>query len=202
MRAGVVMESLRCLGRHGVDCVVLLKARRHDDRHRFSLWGAMHCSAFARSVAWAEQRRGLVGGRSGLHAQTATEQSGSRGGEFRADVEGLRAVAIFLVVLYHTHTGVTGGYVGVDVFFVISGFLITRQLVRELSANGKISLMGFYARRARRILPAAALTTMVTVVAAGLLLSPLPAMRVFSDARAAALWCERPFRGSGCRLLQ
>jgi peptidoglycan/LPS O-acetylase OafA/YrhL len=83
---------------------------------------------------------------------------------------------------------VPGGYVGVDVFFVISGFLITTQLVRELRETGRISLSGFYARRARRILPAATLTTIVTVIAAGVLLSPLAAIRVFGDARAAAVF--------------
>ncbi len=107
---------------------------------------------------------------------------------FRRDVEGLRAVAILLVVLYHAHLGIPGGYVGVDVFFVISGFLITSQLVRELKANGRISFAGFYARRVRRILPAATVTTIVTVIAAGILLSPLPAMRVFGDARSAAVF--------------
>ena len=107
---------------------------------------------------------------------------------FRPDVEGLRAVAVLLVVLYHCKAGIPGGYVGVDVFFVISGFLITNQLIRELTTTGKISLRGFYARRARRILPAATLTTIATVVASGLLLRPLPAVRVFSDARAAAIF--------------
>jgi peptidoglycan/LPS O-acetylase OafA/YrhL len=97
-------------------------------------------------------------------------------------------VAILLVVLYHCKAGVPGGYVGVDVFFVISGFLITSQLVRELIATGKISFRGFYARRARRILPAATLTTIVTVLVSGLLLSPLAASRVFGDARAAAVF--------------
>jgi peptidoglycan/LPS O-acetylase OafA/YrhL len=120
----------------------------------------------------------------GAGASTRT----TRGHGFRPDVEGLRAVAILLVVLYHAHLGVPGGYVGVDVFFVISGFLITSQLARELRANGRISFAGFYARRARRILPAATVTTIVTVVAAGILLSPLPAMRVFSDARSAAVF--------------
>jgi peptidoglycan/LPS O-acetylase OafA/YrhL len=107
---------------------------------------------------------------------------------FRPDVEGLRALAILLVVLYHCKAVVSGGYVGVDVFFVISGFLITSQLVRELRKTGRISFRGFYARRARRILPAATLTTIVTIVASGLLLSPLAAMRVFGDARAAAIF--------------
>jgi peptidoglycan/LPS O-acetylase OafA/YrhL len=108
--------------------------------------------------------------------------------DFRPDVEGLRAVAILLVVLYHCKAGVSGGYVGVDVFFVISGFLITSQLVRELRATGKLSFRGFYARRIRRILPAATLTTIVTVLVAGLVLSPLPAQRTFGDARAAAVF--------------
>jgi peptidoglycan/LPS O-acetylase OafA/YrhL len=107
---------------------------------------------------------------------------------FRPDVEGLRAVAIVLVVLYHCNTLVSGGYVGVDVFFVISGFLITSQLARELVKTGKISFRGFYARRARRILPAATLVTIVTVVVSAVLLSPLAAERVFSDARAATLF--------------
>ncbi|MGZ4229888.1 MAG: acyltransferase family protein [Solirubrobacteraceae bacterium] len=107
------------------------------------------------------------------------------GGEhhrFRRDVEGLRAVAILLVVLYHVHAGLApGGYVGVDVFFVISGFLITGQLVRELRTDGRISFMGFYARRARRILPAAVLTVIVTAVASAVLLEPLAAKRALDD---------------------
>ncbi len=108
---------------------------------------------------------------------------------FRRDVEGLRAVAILLVVLYHVNVHpFTGGYVGVDVFFVISGFLITGQLARELESEGKISFLAFYARRARRILPAATLVTISTVVASALLLTPLAARRVFSDAIAAVFF--------------
>ncbi len=114
--------------------------------------------------------------------------SPSRGGAgderhvFRPDVEGLRAVAIVLVVLYHAHAGLApGGYVGVDVFFVISGFLITGQLVRELRTAGRISFPGFYARRARRILPAALLTVVMTAVASALLLDPLAANRALHD---------------------
>ncbi len=101
---------------------------------------------------------------------------------FRPDVEGLRAVAIVLVVLYHVHAGLApGGYVGVDVFFVISGFLITGQLVREFRTNGRISLLAFFARRARRILPAALLTLIATAVASALLLNPLAANRALND---------------------
>jgi peptidoglycan/LPS O-acetylase OafA/YrhL len=105
---------------------------------------------------------------------------------FRPDVEGLRAVAILLVVLYHAHASLApGGYVGVDVFFVISGFLITGQLVRELRTDGRISFLAFYARRARRILPAAMLTVVVTAVASALLLNPLTAKRALADSLSA-----------------
>jgi peptidoglycan/LPS O-acetylase OafA/YrhL len=72
-------------------------------------------------------------------------------------------------VLYHAHVpGITGGYVGVDVFFVISGFLITGQLERELDCNGRISFLHFYGRRARRLLPPAALVVVVTILCARL----------------------------------
>jgi peptidoglycan/LPS O-acetylase OafA/YrhL len=115
----------------------------------------------------------------------------SEGGHhaFRRDVEGLRAVAILLVVLYHMRVRwLSGGYVGVDVFFVISGFLITRQLVRELQTTGRISLLAFYARRARRILPAATLVTVVTVMSSVALLNALAAQRVLADARSAVFF--------------
>ncbi len=86
--------------------------------------------------------------------------------KFRPDVQGLRAVAILLVLLFHADIpGVTGGYVGVDVFFVISGFVITGLLLRERESTGTTSILSFYGRRARRIIPAASLVIVVTVVA-------------------------------------
>lgn len=86
---------------------------------------------------------------------------------FRPDVEGLRAVAVILVVLYHAHVkALSGGFVGVDVFFVISGYLITGLLLREHARRRAISIVRFYARRVRRILPAAMLVIVATLVAA------------------------------------
>lgn len=89
----------------------------------------------------------------------------------RRDIEGLRAVAVGTVLLYHASSSLLpGGFVGVDVFFVISGFLITSLLLREAARDGRISLVDFYARRARRLLPAASLVLVVTALAGWALL--------------------------------
>jgi peptidoglycan/LPS O-acetylase OafA/YrhL len=82
----------------------------------------------------------------------------------RADIQGLRALAVVLVILFHADLPIPGGFLGVDVFFAISGFVITTMLVRELDATGRIGLGRFFARRARRLLPAAAV--MVVIVSA------------------------------------
>jgi peptidoglycan/LPS O-acetylase OafA/YrhL len=83
----------------------------------------------------------------------------------RGDIEGLRAVATFLVLPYHAGLMLfPGGFVGVDVFFVISGFVITGQLLKEVERSGRVSLIGFYARRAKRLLPAACLVLAATAV--------------------------------------
>jgi len=108
---------------------------------------------------------------------------------FRPDLEGLRAVAVALVLLYHARIGpFGGGYVGVDVFFVLSGFLITGLLIRELSGTGRVGFAAFYARRARRLLPASALTLAVTVIASALLLPPVRMPDVAGDTVAAGLY--------------
>lgn len=91
---------------------------------------------------------------------------------YRRDIDGLRAVAVIAVVLFHFGVpGVTGGFVGVDVFFVISGFLITSIICRELEA-GRFSFVDFWARRARRILPALVVMMFVSLVAGWFLLAP------------------------------
>ena len=76
---------------------------------------------------------------------------------YRSEIQGLRAVAIILVVLYHTGVLFNSGFIGVDVFFVISGYVIAASLRRELGSGENISIAGFYARRVRRLLPALAL---------------------------------------------
>ncbi|MGN8024959.1 acyltransferase family protein [Microbacterium sp. 22242] len=95
----------------------------------------------------------------------ATPTRSARKTLFRTDIQALRALAITLVVVTHIWpTRLSGGYVGVDVFFVISGFLITSHLTSELARTGRIRLAAFYARRIRRLLPAALLVLAVTVV--------------------------------------
>ncbi len=124
----------------------------------------------------------------------------SRGG-FRPDIEGLRAVAVLAVVLYHAGVpGLSGGYIGVDVFFVISGFLITGLLWREATTTNTIRMGRFYGARARRLLPAAATVAIATAIAAAVALPPLQARNVFLDGIASALYVGNywfALRGTG-----
>src|SRR5918997_2782773 len=105
--------------------------------------------------------------------------------ELRPEIQALRAVAVALVVVHHLWPeAAPGGYVGVDVFFAISGFLITALLIRELDATGRVSIAAFWARRARRILPAA-LTTLGFCAVATVLLVPITAWsQAFAEMRA------------------
>lgn len=107
---------------------------------------------------------------------------------YRGDIDGLRAVAVVLVVLYHAGVpGFSGGYVGVDVFFVISGFLITSALLRQ-GESGGVRVREFYAGRIRRLLPQS-MMVLVTTVALGLWLLPVSRSdELLLDARAALLW--------------
>lgn len=108
---------------------------------------------------------------------------------FRPDIEGLRAVAVVLVVLFHAGVPViTGGFVGVDVFFVISGYLITGHLLGEIGQHGRVRFPAFYARRARRLLPLATTVLVVTVVAYQLATSSLESSGVAVDALWTALF--------------
>ena len=108
---------------------------------------------------------------------------------FRKDIEGLRAIAVLAVVLFHVGLPLfDGGYVGVDVFYVISGFLITGLLLREGENTGKVDLLRFYARRMRRLLPSALLVIVVTLVLSALIVSPLRLTEIAGDAAASALY--------------
>src|SRR5262245_25846270 len=119
-------------------------------------------------------------------SSAASERASDR---FRPDLEGLRAVAVLLVLLFHDGIPmVGGGYVGVDVFFVLSGFLITGLIVRELRSSGTISLRSFYARRARRLLPAALAAIAATMIASAIFLPPLRLPDIAGDAAASALY--------------
>ncbi len=104
--------------------------------------------------------------------------------DFRPDIQGLRALAVVLVVLYHADIpGVHGGFLGVDVFFVISGFVITTVLLRERASKGFTSIPGFYARRVRRILPAATIVLIITIFATYHWLSYITGSVVANDAK-------------------
>ena len=107
---------------------------------------------------------------------------------YRPDIQGLRAVAVVLVVAGHVFGSPTGGYVGVDVFFVVSGFLITGLLLREHQRSGRLDLREFYARRVRRLLPAGVLVLSVTNVAAWLLFTGERAGQTLTDAGWALLF--------------
>ena len=108
---------------------------------------------------------------------------------FRGDIEGMRAIAVLLVVVFHAGVGaVSGGFVGVDVFFVLSGFLITGLLVDEIARTGTVSLADFYARRIRRLLPLSTLVLAATAVASFLLVPPIDRKGIGADLAGAALW--------------
>ena len=98
-------------------------------------------------------------------------QKTSRSSWRRADIQGLRAIAVLSVIAYHAGLPIPGGFTGVDVFFVISGYVITEMLQRERLASGTIKLKQFYVRRFKRLMPALAVMVTFTVIASSLLLS-------------------------------
>lgn len=100
-----------------------------------------------------------------------TTVSDQKTSQFSTDIQGLRAIAVISVLIFHVWpSALPGGYIGVDVFFVISGFLITRHLVNEQLKFGTINLKRFYERRIRRLLPTAMLVLLLTLLGAALLL--------------------------------
>jgi peptidoglycan/LPS O-acetylase OafA/YrhL len=116
------------------------------------------------------------------HRSSASEN------RFFTDIEGLRGIAVTTVVLFHAGVPhLAGGFVGVDLFFVISGFLITGLLLREQERTGKVSFKGFYARRARRIIPPAAVVIVATSVGVWFVLPMLSVFRQAFDLLAAAV---------------
>ena len=97
---------------------------------------------------------------------------------YRPDIDGLRAIAVLSVIVFHIWPdALPGGFVGVDIFFVISGYLITLQILRDL-ASGQFSIGGFYRRRIKRIAPAMMAMLLATIIAAEFLLRPADAEAV------------------------
>jgi peptidoglycan/LPS O-acetylase OafA/YrhL len=113
---------------------------------------------------------------------------------FRPEIEGLRGVAVLVVVAFHCGLpGFAGGFVGVDVFFVLSGYLITGLLVSEIEKTSRLDLVQFYARRARRLLPASAVALIVTLLAGVLILGPNEIAFAARAARSSALYASNIF---------
>ena len=108
---------------------------------------------------------------------------------FRYDIEGLRGLTLLAILGFHVDMpGVGGGFVGPDIFFIISGFVITGQLWKEVSTAGTVGLRRFYGGRARRLLPVSAFVGIVTVIGSAILLSPLQLRNVIGDGIACALY--------------
>lgn len=91
---------------------------------------------------------------------------------YRADIQGLRAVAVLLVVFYHSHLIFDGGFIGVDVFFVISGYVITKSLINEINSTNRVSLTNFISRRIKRLLPASTVLVLFTLLGSVFIFSP------------------------------
>ncbi|QCI12583.1 acyltransferase [Pseudomonas putida] len=112
---------------------------------------------------------------------------------YRSDIDGLRAIAVLAVFLHHLSPGwLPGGFVGVDIFFVISGYLITSQVFQELR-EGRFSLKGFYQRRINRIVPALLTVLLACVLVGSVLLSPVDLVRLYNNALFALLGVSNLF---------
>ncbi|WP_062293223.1 acyltransferase family protein [Demequina phytophila] len=121
---------------------------------------------------------------------SSAAETPKRGG-VRPEIQGLRALAVALVVLYHLWPDqLTGGFVGVDVFFVISGFLITSHLAKEVAATGSVRIGQFWARRIRRLLPASLLVLLASAIAVLTLVSQAYWLQYLREIVASALYVE------------
>lgn len=106
----------------------------------------------------------------------------------RADIQGIRAIAVLVVVAFHGNFPIPGGFVGVDIFFVISGFVITAMLLRQKQRDGRVGLIDFYVRRFRRLTPALAAMVSVTVLVAAFLMSPLGSQTITASTALGAMF--------------
>ena len=118
---------------------------------------------------------------------------------YRPEIDGLRAIAVLCVIIYHTDLNffnfqiLSGGFLGVDIFFVISGYLITSILLKEFNKTGKISLNYFYERRIRRILPAFLMVILISFFAAWFILMPLNFINFSNSAIASIIFLSNLF---------
>lgn len=132
---------------------------------------------------------GSVLTRADLRSRARAGAPSARSTGFRHDIQGLRALAVTLVLVYHLWpTALPGGYVGVDVFFVISGFLISQHLFREVQETGRVSVLAFWARRIRRLLPASLLVLAVTLAGTLIWMPASEKSRAFADIGASAVY--------------
>lgn len=123
-----------------------------------------------------------------LHTNSHRSNQGT-GIPFRPDIEGLRALAVCLVIASHARLPfLRAGFVGVDVFFVLSGYLITSLLMQEISSSGTVNFSRFYARRARRLLPAAITMVLVVCGAESIIMNPLAQFKILKAAVATVLY--------------
>jgi peptidoglycan/LPS O-acetylase OafA/YrhL len=138
--------------------------------------------------------RGKVGGhRMGGAVATGSEArpttSAPARSHYRPQFDGLRAVAVYLVVAYHAGIhSFSGGFIGVDIFFVLSGYLVTLLLLRDLRSTGRINFRRFYSRRFRRLLPAAAAALLITAVVYTAVAAPIDVSNAVGGFRSAFLY--------------
>ena len=108
---------------------------------------------------------------------------------YRANLDGLRSVAVYLVLLFHTGLGwAEGGFIGVDLFFVLSGFLVSTVLLDEIEQTGGLRVGRFYARRVRRLLPAAVVVVVATAATFTVIWSIVRRLEIISDAQSSLLY--------------